>query len=133
MCSGVIFGRDPGILENLKSEKPWLVVNENSSLFSKIHQKVFFLRKQSLTESYKLKNLEVKRKLGVLLNETLKWTVEEKNFHKRRGDFGNITLFGMTLPWSFETMLDLEWNKKAEKSTLVPETYEVSYCLLQKD
>ena len=126
MCSGLLFGTNPVILEKLNSAKPWLVINEDLKLlFSNIHQKVFFLKNQTLSESYKFKNLEFKRKLGVLLNQTLKWSVKERNFYKRRGDFGNITLFGMTLPWSFETVLASKWNEKAMKSTLVPETYEV--------
>ena len=126
MCSGLLFGTNPVILEKLNSAKPWLVINEDLKLlFSNIHQKVFFLKNQTLSESYKFKNFEFKRTLGVLLNQTLKWTVKERNFYKRRGDFGNITLFGMTLPWSFETVLASKWNEKAMKSTLVPETYEV--------
>ena len=126
MCSGLVFGTDPVILEKLNSAKPWLVINEGSKLlYSNIHQKVFFLKNQTLSESYKFKKIEFKRTLGVLLNQTLKWTVKERNFYKRRGDFGNITLFGMTLPWSFETVLAPKWNEKAMKSTLVPETYEV--------
>ena len=126
MCSGLLFGTDPVILERLNSAKPWLVINEDLKLlFSNIHQKVFFLKNQTLSESYKFKNFEFKKTLGVLLNQTLKWTVKERNFYKRRGDFGNITLFGMTLPWSFETVLASKWNEKAMKSTLVPETYEV--------
>ena len=125
MCSGILFGTNPVNLEKLNFAKPWLVINEDSKLYSNIHQKVFFLKNQTLSESYKFKNFEFKRTLGVLLNQTLKWTVKERNFYKRRGDFGNITLFGMTLPWSFETVLAPKWNEKAMKSTLVPETYEV--------
>ena len=125
MCSGLVFGTDPVILEKLNSAKPWLVINEDSKFYSNIHQKVFFFKNQTLSESYKFKNFEIKRTLGVLLNQTLKWTVEERNFYKRRGDFGNITLFGMTLPWSFETILASKWHEKAMKSTLVPESYEV--------
>ena len=125
MCSGLVFGTDPVILEKLNSAKPWLVINEDSKFYSNIHQKLFFLKNQTLSESYKFKNFEFKRTLGVLLNQTLKWTVKERNFYKRRGDFGNITLFGMTLPWSFETILASKWNEKAMKTTLVPETYEV--------
>ena len=126
MCSGLVFETNPVILEKLNSAKPWLVINEDLKLlFSNIHQKVFFLKNQTLSESYKFKKIEFKRTLGVLLNQTLKWTVKERNFYKRRGDFGNITLFGMTLPWSFETVLAPKWNEKAMKSTLVPETYEV--------
>ena len=125
MCSGILFGTNPVNLEKLNFAKPWLIINEDSKLYSNIHQKVFFLKNQTLSESYKFKNFEFKRTLGVLLNQTLKWTVKERNFYKRRGDFGNITLFGMTLPWSFETVLASKWNEKAMKSTLVPETYEV--------
>ena len=126
MCSGLVFETNPVILEKLNSAKPWLFINEDSKLlYSNIHQKVFFLNNQTLSESYKFKKIEFKRTLGVLLNQTLKWTVKERNFYKRRGDFGNITLFGMTLPWSFETVLAPKWNEKAMKSTLVPETYEV--------
>ena len=125
MCSGLVFGTDLVNLEKLNSSKPWLFINEDPILYSKINQKVFFLKNQTLSESYKFKNFEFKRTLGLLLNQTLKWTVKERNFYKRRGDFGNITLFGMTLPWSFETVLAPKWNEKAMKSTLVPETYEV--------
>ena len=117
-------------MENLNIVKPWLVISENK-LHSKIHQKVFFLRKQTLIEAYRLKNFETEQELGVLIsNQTFQWKTEERDFYKRRGDFGGTTLHGMSLPWSFETMLAPKWMNYVSKTSVIADTYDVSYLYL---
>ena len=118
------------IMENLNIVKPWLVISENK-LHSKIHQKVFFLRKQTLIESYQLKSFETEQELGVFVsNQTFQWKTKEKDFYKRRGDFGGTTLYGMSLPWSFESMLAPKWMNYVSKTSVIADTYDVSYLYL---
>ena len=127
--SGIIIDGNIEVLENLNIVKPWLVVSENK-FYSKIHQKIFFLRNQTLIESYQFKNFEREQEFGILLsNQTFQWKTKEMNFYKRRGNFGNTTLFGMALPWSFETILPPKWMDYVPKTSLIADTYDVNTFL----
>ena len=124
-------------IRSVHIQKPWIIIDRlPASYFPSDEKKLahyfpidvplYFLENKILWEHYELKSMRTTNYLGRFIVEEFLWNQNfSQNIFERRGNFNNITLFGMT-----ETQLtfnqlptDLEKIEKASKS--IPETYEV--------
>ena len=79
-----------------------------------------------LWEHYELKSMRFHNSLGRLDGEQFIWNQNvAQNFFERRGNFNNITLFGMTETELTFNQLPKDLEKTEKPSKEVSETYEV--------
>ena len=106
--------------------KPWIVVGKYLKTYTQIDKPLYFLENGKLYEQFELKSLKKRNNLGRIKDSKLSWNINQnKNFLERRGNFENLTLIGMTDPWSNTIVLPKEWEKNAKVSVIVKDTYEV--------
>ena len=96
-------------------------------LYSRIDKPLYFLENTTLWEQFRFRSFKKRNRLGSILQNKFIWDInKEKNLLERRGNFENLTLIGMTHAWATATVLPKDWKNKAEVSTIVKNTYEVS-------
>ena len=120
------------ISKSLKSiEKPSLLFQEDETKFTRIDQQIYFIDNKTLTERYKIKDLQISAKLGSFDDGGfLKWKSNtERNFLERRANFHNITLISMADSDGLKLRYPKNIRSLRNLSTIVPETYDVTYQL----
>ena len=106
--------------------KPWIIIDKPPKKYSPIDIPLYFLENEILWEHYELKSMRFLNSLGMLDGEKFIWNQNiSSNFFKRRGDFNNITLFGMTDAETTFNQLPKDFEKTANPSKEISETYEV--------
>ena len=105
--------------------KPWIIVDNHPKKYTPIDVPLYFLENKMLREHYELKSMRFHNSLGWLDGEQFIWNRKvAQNFFERRGNFNNITLFGMTETGVYSLVpKDLEKTEKPSKE--ISETYEV--------
>ena len=95
-------------------------------LYSRIDKPLYFLENTTLWEQFQFKSFKKRNRLGSILRNKFIWDInKKKKLLERRGNFENLTLIGMTDPWSNTIVLPKEWRKNAKVSIIVKDTYEV--------
>ena len=109
-------------------QKPWIIVGRKLKQYSQIHVPLYVLDDKMLWEGYQFKSFKQENALGVIQGKELKWNNNmARNLLERRGNFGNLTLRGMTETYAYTNTLPKEWKNKARISNDdIPNTYEVS-------
>ena len=107
-------------------QKPWIIVDKQPENYSPIDVPLYFLKNEMLWEHYELKYMRKSNYLGRFNGDELIWNQNlSQNIFERRGNFNNITLFGMTEPQLTFNQLPTDFEKIEKASKLIPETYEV--------
>ena len=107
-------------------KKPWIIVDNQPKKYSPIDVPLYFLENKMLWEHYQLKSLRLHNSLGRLDDEQFIWNQKiSPNFFERRGNFNNITLFGMTDADTTFNQLPTDLEKTETPSKEISETYEV--------
>ena len=106
--------------------KPWIIINNQRKKYSPIDVPLYFLENKMLWEHYELKSMKFHNSLGRLDGEQFIWNQNvAQNFFERRGNFNNITLFGMTDTELTYNQLPKDLEKTENQSKIISETYEV--------
>ena len=106
--------------------KPWIIIDNQPKKYSPIDVPLYFLENEMLWEHYELKSMRFHKILGRLDGEQFIWNRNiSPNFFKRRGNFNNITLFGMTDASITFNQLPTDLEKTQSPSKEISETYEV--------
>ena len=106
--------------------KPWIIIDNQPKKYSPIDIPLYFLENKVLCEYYELKSVRYHNSLGRLDGEQFIWNQNiSPNFFERRGNFDNITLFGVTDMEMTYNQLPTNWGKPENPSNEIPETYEV--------
>ena len=107
-------------------KKPWIIIDNQPKKYSPINVPLYFLENKMLWEHYELKSMRFHKILGRLDGEQFIWNQNiSPNFFERRGNFNNITLFGMTDTEMTYNQLPADWEKTEIPSKEISETYEV--------
>ena len=107
--------------------KPWIIVDNQPKKYSPIDVPLYFLENEMLWEHYELKSMRFHNSLGMLDGEKFIWNQNiSPDFFERRGNFNTITLFGMTDAETTSNQLSTDFEKTANPSKEIPETYEVT-------
>ena len=127
--------RSPGIIFKSKFQdqitsahinKPWIIINNQPKKYSPIDVPLYFLENEMLWEHYELKSLRLHNSLGRLDAEQFIWNQNiYPNFFERRGNFNDITLFGITDAETTFNQLPKDLEKTEKPSKELSETYEV--------
>ena len=106
--------------------KPWIIVDNQPKKYTPIDVPLYFLENEMLWEHYELKSMRFHNSLGRLDGEQFIWNRNiSPNFFERRGNFNNITLFGMTDATITFNQLPTDLEKTESPSKEISETYEV--------
>ena len=106
--------------------KAWIIIDNQPKKYSPIDVPLYFLENEILWEHYELKSMKFHNSLGRLDGEQFIWNQNiSPNFFERRGNFNNITLFGMTDTEMTYNQLPADWEKTENPSKEISETYEV--------
>ena len=106
--------------------KPWIIIDKPPKKYSPIDVPLYFLENEILWEHYELNSMRFHNSLGMLDGEKFIWNQNiSPDFFERRGNFNNITLFGMTDAETTFNQLPTDFEKTANPSKEIPETYEV--------
>ena len=106
--------------------KPWIIVDNQPKKYTPIDVPLYFLENEMLWEHYELKSMRFHNSLGRLDGEQFIWNQNiSPNFFERRGNFNNITLFGMTDASATFNQLPTDLEKTENPSKEISETYEV--------
>ena len=106
--------------------KPWIIIDNQPKKYSSIDVPLYFLENEILWEHYELKSMRFHNSLGRLDGEQFVWNQNiSPNFFERRGNFYNITLFGMTDTETTYNQLPADWEKTENPSKEISETHEV--------
>ena len=106
-------------------QKPWIII-ENYFPYFPIDVPIYFLENKELSEHYELKSMRKSNSLGRFNGDEFIWNQNlSQNIFERRGNFNNITLFGMTETQLTFNQLPTDLEKIEQASQLIPETYEV--------
>ena len=106
--------------------KPWIIIDNKTKEYSPIDVPLYFLENEILWEHYELKSMRYHNSLGRLDGEQFIWNQNiSPNFFERRGNFYNITLFGMTDTETTYNQLPADWEKTENPSKEISETHEV--------
>ena len=107
-------------------QKPWIIIGKQPENYFPINVPLYFLKNEMLWEHYELKSMKFHNSLGRLDGEQFIWNQNvAQNFFERRGNFNNITLFGMTDTELTYTQLPKDLEKTENQSKIISETYEV--------
>ena len=94
--------------------------------YSRIDEPLYHLDEGNLWEYYRFKSITKSVQLATLFNNEFQWnTNKSKNLFERRGNFENITLFGMSGIWTTYNSLPNTFIKEDHISRTIPDTYEV--------
>ena len=106
--------------------KPWIIVDNQPKKYTPIDVPLYFLENKMLWEHYELKSMRFHNSLGSLDGEQFTWNRNiSPKFFERRGNFNNITLFGMTDASITFNQLPKDLEKTESPSKEISETYEV--------
>ena len=106
--------------------KPWIIIDNKTKEYYPIDVPLYFLENEMLWEHYELKSMKFHNSIGRLDSEQFIWNQNvAQNFFERRGNFNNITLFGMTDTESTYNQLPKDLEKTENPSKIISETYEV--------
>ena len=112
--------------------KPWIIIDKPPKKYSPIDVPLYFLENEILWEHYELKSMRFHNSLGRLDGEQFVWNQNiSPNFFERRGNFYNITLFGMTDTETTYNQLPADRGKTKNPSKEIFETYEVKANMQQ--
>ena len=118
-------------------QKPWIIIDKlpasyfpsdekNLTNYFPIDVPLYFLENKMLWEHYELKSMRTTNYLGRFIVEEFIWNQNlSQNIFERRGNFNNITLFGMTETQLTFNQLPTDLEKIEQPSKVIPETYEV--------
>ena len=118
-------------------KKPWIIIDKlptsyfpsddkNSANYFPIDVPIYFLENKMLMEHYELKSMRTSNYLGRFIGKEFMWNQTlSQNIFERRGNFNNITLFGMTETQLTFNQLPTDLEKIEQPSKVIPETYEV--------
>ena len=113
-------------ITSARSQKPWIIIDKKQEKYSPIDVPLYFLENEMLWEHYRLKSMRKRKYLGRLSGEQFIWNQNiSQNFFERRGNFNNITLFGMTDTELTYNQLPKDLEKTENSSKIISETYEV--------
>ena len=91
---------------------------------------LYWLDAGTLWEHYSFKSMTKNVRLATLIKNDFEWNSNKsKNFLERRGNFENITLFGMSAMWTTYNNLPNTFIKEDHISKTIPNTYEVNEML----
>ena len=94
--------------------------------YSRIDEPLYQLDEGNLWEYYRFKSITKSVRLATLIKNEFQWnTNKSKNLFERRGNFENITLFGMSGIWTTYNNLPNSFIKEDHISKTIPDTYEV--------
>ena len=97
--------------------------------YSRIDEPLYWLDAETLWEHYSFKSITKNVPLARLIKNEYEWNSNKsKNFFERRGNFENITLFGMSGMWTTYNNLPNTFIKEDHISKTIPNTYEVMKC-----
>ena len=121
------------ITNNTIQRSPGIILKTNARATSKFQDQITsshvnkpFLENEILSEHYELKSMRFHNSLGMLDGEKFIWNQNiSQNFFERRGNFNNITLFGMTDAETTFNQLPKDFEKTANPSKEISETDEV--------
>ena len=114
-----------------KITKPWIIVAGKFNNYSQINEPVYTLDNETLWERFQFKSFKQENALGVIQGKEFKWNNDmSRNFLERRGNFGNLTLRGMTEAYANTNIFNKDWKNVAKISNDVSDAYEVSTYLL---
>ena len=114
-----------------KITKPWIIVAGKFNNYSQINEPVYTLDNETLWERFQFKSFKQENALGVIEGKEFKWNNDmSRNFLERRGNFGNLTLRGMTEAYANTNIFNKDWKNVAKISNDVSDAYEVSTYLL---
>jgi hypothetical protein len=130
---GIIFKTNAGTTSKFQDQitsahikKPWIIIDNQPKKYSPIDVPLYFLENEMLWEHYELKSMKFHNSLGRLNGEQFIWNQNvAQNFFERRGNFNNITLFGMTDTELTYNQLPKDLEKTENQSKIISETYEV--------
>ena len=106
--------------------KPWIIIDKPPKKYSPIDVPLYFLENEILWEHYELNSMSFHNSLVMSDGEKFIWNQNiSPDFFERRGNFNNITLFGMTDAETTFNQLPTDFEKTANPSKEIPETYEV--------
>ena len=110
----------------LEAREAGFLVDNKTKEYSPIDVPLYFLENETLWEHYELKSMRYHNSLGRLDGEQFIWNQNiSPNFFERRGNFNNITLFGMTDTETTYNQLPADWEKTENLSKEISETHEV--------
>ena len=130
---GIIFKTNPATttkfhdqIKSARIQKPWIIKDKQQENYSPIDVPIYFLKNEMLWEHYELKYMRKSNYLGRFKGETFIWNQNiSQHFFERRGNFNNITLFGMTDTELTFNQLPADLEKIEEPSKEISDTYEV--------
>ena len=118
-------------------ERPWIVIGEVGKMYSRIDKPLYVLSNGTLWEHFKFNTLQRSNSLGKSYDREFKWNRNMSTYLlKRRGNFENLTLIGMTAPEMSYNQLPKNWKSIANIFDIVPNSYEVEkrhFDFVQKD
>ena len=96
---------------------------------SRIDEPLYSLKNETLYERYRYRFLEKNNILGTIVNNIFRWNYDviDKNLLDRRGNFHNITIYGMTSGELNNVKLPRNLKNIRNVSVEIPNTYEVSF------
>ena len=130
---GIIFKTNAGATSKFQDQitsahikKPWIIIDNQPKKYSPIDVPLYFLENEMLWEHYELKSMKFHNSLGRFEGEQFVWNQNvAQNFFERRGNFNNITIFGMTDTESTYNQLPKDLEKTENPSKIISETFEV--------
>ena len=107
-------------------QKPWIIIDKKPEKFSPIDVPLYFLTNEMIWEHYELKYMRKSNYLGRFNGETFIWNQNiSRHLFERRGNFNNITLFGMTESELTFNQLPTDLKKFGKLSKEMSDSYEV--------
>ena len=107
-------------------QKPWIIISDQSKIFSRIDEPLYHLNKGTLWEHYKFKSISKSVVIGKISGNQFKFISNTTtNIYERRGNFENITLTAMTEAYQSYVELPRPLEKIANVSDTIPNSYEV--------
>ena len=87
---------------------------------------LYVIENETLYERFSFKSIRKTNILAKLIKNDFEWNTNmSRNIFDRRGNFENITLFGMFEPWTNFNKLSANFQKNAKVSKIIPNTHEV--------
>ena len=106
--------------------KPWIIINNQRRKYFPIDVPLYFLENKMLWEHYELKYMRKSNYLGRFNGKTFTWNQNiSQHFFERRGNFNNITLFGMTESELTFNQLPTDLKEIEKPSKEMSDSYEV--------
>ena len=91
---------------------------------------IYFLYEGIMWEHFQFRSIKRSNRLASISKNGFQWNPNQsRNFYERRGNFQNITLFGVTEVWTTYNYLTNQFKKEELVSETMPNTHEVKYFL----